>query len=82
MDLQSVLPEPLINGGLVLSAKALFIPEENRFPVWRGNDCSLHELLISLGLFIDRLEKIGRLGTHHMIHMELPARVLFSCPVS
>jgi hypothetical protein len=56
--------------------------EENRFAVWRGTECSLHEMLISLCLFIDSLERIGRQGTYHMIHMELPARVLFSCPVS
>ena len=39
-------------------------------------------MLISLDLFIDRLEKISKLGTRHMFHMELPARVLLYCPVS
>jgi hypothetical protein len=63
--------------GLYYLQRLFLSPEENRFPVWRGNDCSLHEMLISLGLFIDRLEKFGRLGTHHMIRVELPARVLF-----
>jgi hypothetical protein len=53
----------------------LLPPEVTRFQVCRGKDRSLPEMLISLALLIDCLESIGRLGTHHMFYMELPARV-------